>query len=727
MSDHDGGASVVVVRPRFVVGAMGWVLLGLLALLVLDRSRHVLILITVAVVLAVLVRAPVDALSRNVPRWAAITVVVLGSMLAVGGVLALGTIELKQQLDEVSRAVTSRIEQVDPESALGEFLAEGRVAERISDHLGDIPSNVLIGSPNVADGASLLIEALLVVVLAVYALVNGPRLVRPLMAPEHRWWAVPVRRGVAAGASQVRRLLVVAVASGLVGLLVCAALGLPGTSVLAIWVAVWASVPVFGPIVGYAPMLVLASLDGMPQTIAVAAVGIVSAYGSWIADRRFYGGGPTRVRTGPFGLAVALVIGLRFNWLVGPVVAVFLMAATVSTLAAFAARRDRSDTGELFDDGSADDTPAHDAQQPGSRRAHSPQRSVWGRLDRRSALYSTALVVVVVAAIAVLIDLSPVPAWVIIGVTLAIALDPLVSWIMKRTRLGRGTAIAIVIVGLLTFVVVLLLFAVPSVAESVRDLDDQLPRIAADLEGLPLIGGELAERGIADRVQEWIEDAPHLLADDSAPLEGALRSVGDGLVATFWILLITITGLVDGHRVRRGLRSLFPVQRRDDVAGIDDDVRQVVARYAVGSVVIAAIAGSAVFVIALVAGIPLAPLLGVWAAVANFIPQVGGYIGGAPLVVMALTAGAGKGLIVAAVYLVYMQIENRVIQPVIVSKAVDIPPFVAMAGVLIGGATAGVVGAVLVTPLIAVAKSLHQTLRAGTSPRDRVERPAASP
>lgn len=77
---------------------------------------------------------------------------------------------------------------------------------------------------------------------------------------------------------------------------------------------------------------------------------------------------------------------------------------------------------------------------------------------------------------------------------------------------------------------------------------------------------------------------------------------------------------------------------------------------------------------------------------------------------MALTLGAGKGVIVAVVYLIYMQLENRIIQPVIVSKAVDIAPFVAMVGVLIGGAAAGVVGAVLVTPLIAVATTIHAEL-----------------
>jgi predicted PurR-regulated permease PerM len=254
------------------------------------------------------------------------------------------------------------------------------------------------------------------------------------------------------------------------------------------------------------------------------------------------------------------------------------------------------------------------------------------------------------------------------------------------------------------------------VANSVRELDDELPAIAADLEQLPVIGGELADRGVAERLQSTAENLPDRIAADSSPIEGTLRSVGDGMLATFWVLLITVAGLVDGERARAGLRSLFPPDRRPQFERVDTIARRVVARYAVGSVVIAAIAGSAVFVIALVAGIPLAPLLGLWAFMANFIPQIGGYLGGAPLVVMALTLGATKGLIVAAVYLLYMQVENRIIQPVIVSKAVDIAPFVAMVTVLIGGAAAGVVGAVLATPLVAVAKSLHTEFRAGSKP-----------
>ena len=174
-----------------------------------------------------------------------------------------------------------------------------------------------------------------------YALVNGPKLARAILGGDHpHWWAGSVRDGVRSGASQVRRLLAVATISGFVGLAVASLFDLPGTSVLAIWVGLWAVVPIFGPIIGYAPMVVLASLDGWTHAVIAAVLAGLIALASWYADRHVYSWDlrSTGRRTGPFGLTVALVVGLRFGWLTGPLVAVFLMAAAVATLAALGAR-----------------------------------------------------------------------------------------------------------------------------------------------------------------------------------------------------------------------------------------------------------------------------------------------------------------------------------------------------------------------------------------------------
>lgn len=700
-------STVVAIHPRFVLEVIGWVLLALIALIVLDRSRHVLELVVLAIVLAVLLRTPIDALDRRVPRWAATTIIVIASIASVAGLLAIGSVQLSQEIDVVGDAVTERIESVDPESAIGKFLVDGRVAERIEGRLDELPSQVILGSPDPADGARLGLEALLVIVLMLYALVNGPRLARAVLGDDHpRRWAKFVRDGVRSGASQVRRLLAIATISGLIGLAIASLFGLPGTTVLAIWVGLWAVVPVFGPVVGYAPLVVLASLDGWPQTAGVGLLAGLIALASWYADRHVYSWDirSTGPRTGPFGLTVALLVGLRFGWLTGPLVAIFLMAVAVSTFAALGARRSR-----------AEPEPPVEPPDESDRVRPPPGVATWRYLDFRSAARATSIVVVLIVAIALVVDLAPVPTWIVIGIVLAMALDPLVGWLTDHTVLGRGSAVGVVVVSFLAVVATMLVFAVPSIAQSVRDLDDELPRIAADLERLPLIGDELAKRGVADRLQTTLEAAPDRLASDTGPLERTLRSIGDVLVATFWILLITVTALIDGRRVREGLRNLLPSDRRQRFNRVSTVVGDVVARYAVGSLVIAAIAGIAVFTIAVVGGVPLAPLLGLWAALSNFIPQLGGFLGGAPLVVLALTMGTSKGLVILVVYLIYMQIENRVIQPVIVSKAVDIPPFVAMVAVLVGGAAAGAIGAVLVTPLVGVAKSLLN--REASAPR----------
>ena len=697
-------------RPRFVFEVIGWVLLALITLIVIDRSRHILELVLLAIVLAVLLRAPIDALDRRVPRWAATTIIVIASIASVAGLLALGSVQLSQEIDVVGEAVAGRIESVDPNSAIGEFLVDGRVAERIQEHLDELPTQVVLGSPDPADGARLGLQALLVIVLMLYALVNGPQLARVVLGGDHpRWWAGSVREGVRSGATQVRRLLALATISGFIGLAVASLFGLPGTAVLAIWVGLWAVVPIFGPIVGYAPLVVLASLDGWLHATVVVVLAALIAVASGYADRHIYSWDirSTGRRTGPFGLTVALVVGLRFGWLTGPLVAVFLMAAAVATLAALGARHRPTES-----------EPPVDPPEEADRVQSSTGVPRWSHLDVRSAAIAASIIVIVVVIIALVVDLAPVTAWIIIGIVLAMALHPLIEWLTDHTFLGRGLSVGAVVVGLFAIVAAMLVFAVPSIVQSVRDLDDQLPQIAADLEELPLIGDELAERGVADRLQTTIEEAPDRLASDTGPLERTLRSIGDGLLATFWILLITVTALIDGHRTRDGLRNLLPANRRDRFDRVSTIAGGTVARYAVGSLVIAAIAGTAVFTIAVVGAVPLAPLLGLWAALSNFIPQVGGFLGGAPLVVLALTTGTTKGLIILAVYLIYMQIENRVIQPVIVSKAVDIPPFVAMVAVLVGGAAAGVIGAVLVTPLVGVAKSLiNREASARTGPR----------
>ena len=103
--------------------------------------------------------------------------------------------------------------------------------------------------------------------------------------------------------------------------------------------------------------------------------------------------------------------------------------------------------------------------------------------------------------------------------------------------------------------------------------------------------------------------------------------------------------------------------------------------------------GLYVLTIGLVLGVPLAPLLGLWAAVASLIPQIGGALAGAPFVLLGFTQGATTGVICLIAFVLYLNFENHILSPIIVGEAVDLSAPTTMVGAIVGASVAGVPGA----------------------------------
>jgi predicted PurR-regulated permease PerM len=139
-----------------------------------------------------------------------------------------------------------------------------------------------------------------------------------------------------------------------------------------------------------------------------------------------------------------------------------------------------------------------------------------------------------------------------------------------------------------------------------------------------------------------------------------------------------------------------------------------VGQYFAGSVLVAACAGIAVTTVALILGVPLAPLLGAWTMVFNMVPQIGGAVSAVPFVVLGFTQGAGIGVACLIFFLVYQQFENNLLSPLIVGKTVDLSPPATMTAALVGVSAAGVVGALVAVPLLGTAKAIYMELRPST-------------
>jgi predicted PurR-regulated permease PerM len=337
-------------------------------------------------------------------------------------------------------------------------------------------------------------------------------------------------------------------------------------------------------------------------------------------------------------------------------------------------------------------------------------------LEPRSALHLAVAFVGVALLLALLRSVPRMLAALAVATLVALALNPLVVTVQRRTRLARTPACAVVLIGLVAVLTAVALLVVPPTARQAADLGDDIPKVVRDIGDVPIVGDDLVDADVPKRVDEFLDDLPERLGGEDSPLADVAQGFADGLVAALITLLLAITLLLDGERLVNTARRLVPRARRDQADRLARLGNQVVGRYVAGSMLVASMAGTVILVLGLALGVPLAPLAGAWITMTNLIPQIGGALGGIPFVLLGLTQGVGTGLACAAGFLIYQQIENNLIGPVVIGQVVKLSPPVTMAAALIGVSAGGVVGALIAVPIVGAVKAFYLELRPAATP-----------
>lgn len=301
--------------------------------------------------------------------------------------------------------------------------------------------------------------------------------------------------------------------------------------------------------------------------------------------------------------------------------------------------------------------------------------------------------------------------WLVIGTLLALALDPVVRSIERRLAVRRSIALASVIVLVIASANLLVVAFGPRAIREAQSFTSDIPGVVARLGELPIVGDRLTRADAPAKVSQWLEDLPGKLSDDPEPIVSLTRSVLGGALAAFATVLVTVVLLLDGRRLARLARRLVPVRRRPDFDRVAGIVYRTVGRYFAGTLLLASATGMALFVGGLAIGVPLTPMVALWAAVTNLIPQIGGFLGGSVFVLLGLTRSPGTALACLVFFLIWQQIENHVLHPTIVGDAVNLSPPATLLAALVGGAAAGVPGALVAVPLLGAAKSVVLELR----------------
>jgi predicted PurR-regulated permease PerM len=298
-----------------------------------------------------------------------------------------------------------------------------------------------------------------------------------------------------------------------------------------------------------------------------------------------------------------------------------------------------------------------------------------------------------------------------IAALIASALIPLVEALRRRTRWRRRYAAATVLVATGVIVITTVTLVLVPTIDQVRTFNRDVPKTVDQLGTLPIIGPRLREANASKKVRQWLDDFPKRLDVNPTPVGDAVSTIADGIAATLFVMLLAITLVLDGERIVSMGRRLVPARRRSVADRVGRLIYNVVGRYIAGTLFMAALAGVVILVASLSLGVPLAPLLAVWVAICNPIPQVGGFLGAVPFVALGLTQSAVTGVICLVVVLIYQQTENHVLQPLIIGRAVRLTPPATMVAALIGVAAGGVVGGMLAIPILGATKAIYLALR----------------
>jgi putative heme transporter len=293
----------------------------------------------------------------------------------------------------------------------------------------------------------------------------------------------------------------------------------------------------------------------------------------------------------------------------------------------------------------------------------------------------------------------------------AVALMPVVDALRRRTGWDRRYAAALVLAVTGAIVITTIAIVTVPTINQVRTFNNDIPKTVDQLGELPVVGPRLRQADASQKVRDWLDKFPERLDVNSTPIADTAGAIADGVVATLTALLLAITIVLDGERLVRMGRRLVPARRRADADRLGILVYNLVGRYLAGTLFVAALAGVVTLITALALGVPLAPLLAVWMAICNPMPQIGGFLGAVPFVAFGLSESALVGVTCLVIFLIYQQLENHVVQPLIIGRAVHLTPPVTMVAALVGVAAGGVIGGVLAIPLLGASKAIYLALR----------------
>jgi predicted PurR-regulated permease PerM len=349
------------------------------------------------------------------------------------------------------------------------------------------------------------------------------------------------------------------------------------------------------------------------------------------------------------------------------------------------------------------------------------EAAAW-RVVSRAILFTIAVLVL----LWLLGQISSVIVRLILAVILAAGMKPLVDRLTARElrRQGiwtppRGLVVLVVYVSMIVLVSVaggmILQVVIVEIQNLVNGVPVYAPRIVSRVDDLlELIPGGramVADFDIAGQLSGLVSRVFGVFSQALVVFQYVL-GLFSGLLDVLMILLLALYLTTDGPSIGRYLRTFLPPDRHEQATRITSRIFQRLGGWVSGQILLCLIIGFISWIGLTLIGVPYAAVLALIAGIMEAVPNIGPIIAAVPAVLIAALYSPWQALLVAILYLAIQQLENYIIVPRVMSKAVELHPLAVLLALMVGGELMGVLGAVLAVPVTAAISVIVDEIRA---------------
>lgn len=327
-------------------------------------------------------------------------------------------------------------------------------------------------------------------------------------------------------------------------------------------------------------------------------------------------------------------------------------------------------------------------------------------ISNRTILRILSLITLFVGVIYLAFLLHRQITWVVVAIFFTLALNPVVEFVRRFVpKKSRTLASALVVFGSFAIGLAVIAAFVPSLVTQSSALVNDFPKTIETLSESNTPIASMIERY---EVVEYVENNQDKIVDTlsgySQPVLNGLKSALSSLVAVLTIISLTYFMLAEGADwVTKLARSRFGGHLKQ-VEPVLGDMYGAVSGYVAGNLATSLLAGAAATIMLTILGVPYAVPLGIVVGLFDLLPLIGATLAAVVVLFFCLFHSVPTTIIMLVFFLIYQQIENQILQPMVYSKTVQISPLVVFLAALIGASLAGLIGALIAIPTAASAK-----------------------